>query len=652
MCPLNPRKRINPADIEEMAESILEHGIIQPPIARPREKRLMDEFDGPGVEIVFGQRRCLGAKRALELARERGLPEARLAELEVIPVIVRPMDDRQVIEEAWVENLQRVDVSVREEAEGFSELLKLVDDSGQPVYTQASLAQKLGKSVAFLSQRLKLKHVPELLWEALEERRVGIRHLELVGTIADGKAREKAAKAILEPKYRTEPLTTREAANLIEEEYRKSLKGVAWDPKDESLVPVVRDDDGNRVEGGACTDCPHRTGNVPELQGELATGAGQSKGGKRGFDPNVCLRPGCHRAKEAANWKRLEAAAAAGGRRVLTKEEAKKVFMEWGGPLALSHASGLVALQGRPDYSATGHHGSDDLPTWEELIEGTAADKEVLVAKHPKSGEVLRLIDRERAIHFAEVAMKERGEVSPFSNRPKPTKSKQSAGGGGDKGGPKPMSEWEVNRQARETSERAMLLKIREVVTKMDGLSTVQLCELVMGPLLESIFECGGGEAVMSFLERVGYPMPQDDEKSTGDYLKECRFAIGEDTDTSGVGAKKGKTHADAWLVILVMMAGYESFESESGTAFLKLLDIDAEAIRKEARAQIVKADEERVAREQAELDRKAAEAKAKKAAEEAGKAAPGAKKKAAVSKKAAPAKKKPAPAKKKAKGK
>lgn len=616
VCPLNPRKRINPADIEEMAESILEHGILQPPIARPREARLMDEFAGPGVEIVFGQRRYLGAQRALELARERGMPEERIAELEVIPVIVRPMENRDVIEKAWIENLQRVDVSVREEAEGFAELLKLQDDDGQPLYTQATLAKKLGKSMAFLSQRLKLKHVPELMWAALEEKRISIRHLELVGTIADPKARERAAKAILDPKYRPEPLSTREAAKLIEEEYRKTLRGVAWDARDADLVPVKRDAEGNRISGGSCEDCPYRTGNVPELKGEVAAAVGGVlRGQKSGFDPRVCLQPACHRAKEEAHWQRLQAAAESGGQRILTKEEAKKTFPEYGSETMTAYDSALVVLAARPDYRATGHHGQDDLRPWEELLQGTEYEKDLVIGRHPKTGAVLRLIDRERAIKLAEVAMKERGEVSPFTDRPKPTKK---SGHGGAEKEPQPLQEWEVNRQACETAGRAILLKVRELVTEQDGLSTELLRELVTGILLENLFEMDGGDVLIGLLERLGHTMPKREESSLALDLKESRFAIGEDLDGGKDKGKAQGTHVDAWLVILALLSCYEACESESGRAFLMRLGIDAQRLHEEARAQILEADQERLKRERAALAEKQAAKKAREAQEKA----------------------------------
>lgn len=617
VCPLNPRKRINPADIEEMAESILESGILQPPIAR-----WTNPTKGDRAEIVFGQRRFLGNLRAVELAQERKLPgkeggDSRAQELLEIGLIVRVLSDRQVVEEALVENLQRVDVSVREEAEGFSELLALRDEEGEPVYDQAKLARKLGKSVAFLSQRLKLKHVPELMWEALESGQVSIRHLELVGTIADGKARLKAAKEIINPKLKAEPLTTREAARLITEEYRVSLKGVPWDTKDVELVPEEWSTTvpTERVRGGSCEDCPHRAGNVLELQGDLAMLAEPGKGTKKGgFDPRVCLLPSCFRAKEEALWRRMESEAIAGGQRVLTADEAGKVFASWGGELQTERESGMVALKAKPDFFAVGHHGTDDLRTWEEYLAETEVEREVIIAKHPETGSVLRLIDRERAIKLAEVRLKEIGEVSPFGNRPKPPRKTAAASAGtGGATGPAPLSEWQMKRQVDETTQRATLLRVRAVVNEIDGLSTEQVTELVLGVMLETVIEVDQMGPLMTLLSLLGYVLPEKlMEQELPEILAVLRSVMAEDVDPTG----KAKMHIECWLVILTLLSSYEAMESPSGLAFLGKLGVDAAKIRSEAREGIVKADLERLEREREEL-------KAKESAKAASKKTP-----------------------------
>lgn len=331
VCPLNPRKTVDPASIEEMAASIIEHDIVQPPIARSRK--------GGGWEVVFGQRRLLGKKRAAEMT---GVKPAAAT----IQLLVREMDDRTVLEEAWVENLQRVDVGVREEVEGFRAMLDLRDEAGAPVYSAASLAKKIGKSKAFVSQRLKLSNVPEEMWQALEAKVIGVRQMELVGRLPDEASRKKLAGMILRPRFRVEPpLTVRETVDLLRDEFMTSLRGCEWNLKDETLVPVKRDKHGARISGGACSDCPFRTGGDPELQECLSSN--QHEGGKQGIDANSCMLPTCFQAKKEAVWKRTMKDASESGAKVLSPEEAKKVFASWGGDSLLPSA-GLVSLSESP----------------------------------------------------------------------------------------------------------------------------------------------------------------------------------------------------------------------------------------------------------------------------------------------------------------
>lgn len=317
VCPLNPRKRLDPAGIDEMARSILEHGIIQPPVARENPK-------GSGsYEVVFGQRRLCGLIRAREIARAEKLPEPRYE----IDLLLREMDDRTVIEEAWVENLQRVDVSVREEAEGFEEMLALMDDEGRPLYTVNKLAQKLGKSPTVISMRLKLKGVPDALWDALDEELVGVRQLELVGCLPTPEMREKAAQAVLKPRFRVSPpLTVKETRSVIREEFMVSLGGVEWDLKDAELYPVELDEAGKRLCGGACHDCDFRTGRNPDIQASLSDGTGN-----RGWKGNSCMMPSCYEKKKKAVWARTKKLALEAGSKVLTDQDAKKIFAQWGG---------------------------------------------------------------------------------------------------------------------------------------------------------------------------------------------------------------------------------------------------------------------------------------------------------------------------------
>lgn len=407
VCRLNPRKKLDQGKIEEMARSILEHGIIQPPVARECPK------DSGLYEIIFGQRRLYGLLKAREMARAEMLPVPR----DEVDLLLREMDDRMVIEEAWVENLQRVDVSVREEAQGFENLLALTDDEGLPLYSLNRLAKTLGKDPSLISRRLKLKGVPEDLWAALDEGLVGVRQLELVGGLPTPEMRDRAAKAVLHPKYRSAdvPLTVKETMALIRDDFQVSLRGVEWDLQDATLVPQVTNEKGERIYGGACHDCPMRTGMNPDLQGSLSDGSG-----KRGWRGDWCLRPDCYQKKKTAIWELMSAAAVEMGAKVLTEQEAKRVFSEWGPDDHLERAKGMVVLSSAPGYEETGHFaGEETLASWREMIGDKLPQEEVILARNPKTGEIRQLLPKKRAIELAETALREQGKSSPFKTQKK-----------------------------------------------------------------------------------------------------------------------------------------------------------------------------------------------------------------------------------------
>ncbi|TIR03950.1 MAG: ParB/RepB/Spo0J family partition protein, partial [Mesorhizobium sp.] len=117
--PKNPRRHFGDADLTDLAQSIREHGVVQPVVARPSPTQ------AGRYEIIAGERRWRAAQRA-------GLTE--------IPIIVRDVNDRTALELAIIENVQRTDLNPVEEALGYQQL---IDDHG---YTQADLGQVIGKS--------------------------------------------------------------------------------------------------------------------------------------------------------------------------------------------------------------------------------------------------------------------------------------------------------------------------------------------------------------------------------------------------------------------------------------------------------------------------------------------------------------------------
>lgn len=132
--PLNPRKSFKETELDELAASIREKGLVQPLIVRPADA------SGMYYEIVAGERRWRGAQRA---------------SLHLIPVIVRALSDQEALELAIIENVQRSDLNAIEEATGYRDLVERFG------YTQEELGQIIGKSRSHLANTMRLLKLPE-----------------------------------------------------------------------------------------------------------------------------------------------------------------------------------------------------------------------------------------------------------------------------------------------------------------------------------------------------------------------------------------------------------------------------------------------------------------------------------------------------------
>ena len=131
--PLQPRRDFTEESLRELADSIREQGIIQPLVVRPVGERL---------ELIAGERRWRAA---------------RLAGLSEVPVIERPATDREVLELALIENLQRENLNPLEEANGYAQL------QSQFNLTQEQVAQKVGRSRLAVTNALRLLKLPPAL---------------------------------------------------------------------------------------------------------------------------------------------------------------------------------------------------------------------------------------------------------------------------------------------------------------------------------------------------------------------------------------------------------------------------------------------------------------------------------------------------------
>ncbi|KYC86272.1 ParB/RepB/Spo0J family partition protein [Heyndrickxia sporothermodurans] len=144
--PYQPRKIFQPEAIEELKDSILQHGILQPIIVRKSIK---------GYEIVVGERRFRAAKEA---------------KLQTVPVVIRDLTEQQMMELAVLENLQREDLSPIEEANAYQMLMDKLN------LTQEELSKRLGKSRPHIANHLRLLALPEKIQAFITDGKISMGH--------------------------------------------------------------------------------------------------------------------------------------------------------------------------------------------------------------------------------------------------------------------------------------------------------------------------------------------------------------------------------------------------------------------------------------------------------------------------------------------
>lgn len=246
--PFNPRKSFSEAAMQELAISIAALGVMQPIVARTLPTEQQDIW--VRHEIVFGHRRF----RAAALA---GLAE--------VPVILRDMTSEQAAIAQVHENIQRQDVTALEEADSFKHLHKTHG------MTADTIAAAVGKSRSYVYGRLKLATVAPEVREAVTDDGLGAEIALEVARLADHALQRKALKDLR--RHSTEWPSYRQAKQQLHGMFDCDTDAALFDPADSTLAK----------RAGACTVCPKRAGNDPDLQGVLAAG--------------VCTDRGCFGAK-------------------------------------------------------------------------------------------------------------------------------------------------------------------------------------------------------------------------------------------------------------------------------------------------------------------------------------------------------------------
>jgi len=255
----NPRRRTDETALNELAANIKTHGVLQPILIRP--------VDSNDFEIVCGERRWRASKAA-----GKGTIPARIVNL----------SDGEALELAVIENLQRENVHELDEALGYKALIK----QNPELYTVENIALKIGRSVAYVYQRLRLAELTPNVQAAFYAGKLTAGHAIEIARLQP-KDQERAleecfpghrtTKAILKDKD-PRPINVKELRDWIRREIHLSLANAPFDVNDPNLVPAP----------GPCSTCPKRSGSNPLLFADSIKRA------------DICTDPECFKQKRDA----------------------------------------------------------------------------------------------------------------------------------------------------------------------------------------------------------------------------------------------------------------------------------------------------------------------------------------------------------------
>jgi len=179
--PYQPRKIFDNAALQELSDSIKEHGILQPIVVRKKGKHF---------ELVVGERRFRAAK---------------LAKLKEVPAIIKDLNDQQMMELAILENLQREDLTPIEEAEAYQKLMEALH------LTQEQLAFRLGKSRPHIANHVRLLALPEEVRQLISDKKLSMGHGRTLLGLRHKKLIQETAEKVVK-----ENLNVRQLENLVQ----------------------------------------------------------------------------------------------------------------------------------------------------------------------------------------------------------------------------------------------------------------------------------------------------------------------------------------------------------------------------------------------------------------------------------------------------
>ena len=205
-----PRKIFSEEALNELADSIREHGVLQPLLVRP--------LPGGSYQLVAGERRWRAS---------------RMAGLQEVPVVIREMDEEQAMEIALIENLQREDLNAIEEATGYKQLMERYG------MTQEQVAKRVGKSRPAIANALRLLNLPQKVMDMVGEGEVSPGHARALLAFDDQDRIVEIAQKVETGKYSVRDIE-RMAKNQDEkkEKAAKAPEEPAWGGKSAFLTEM------------------------------------------------------------------------------------------------------------------------------------------------------------------------------------------------------------------------------------------------------------------------------------------------------------------------------------------------------------------------------------------------------------------------------
>lgn len=501
----NPRKHFDENYITELSDSIRAKGILQPLLARP--DWCIGKTDEEISEVGSGKSESGNGNGAVEFfeivageCRYRGASRANLAEA---PAIIRLLSDKETLEIQLIENLQRSDLTAVEEAEAYR---RLIDEMG---YTAELIHEKTGKALNTIYGKLKMLRAPKFLLDALEKGIIGERHCELVGRIPVPEMRERAGREILKPAFQEDPLNYRKAAAHVSDNYMRPLSGAQFDPAAAGLVSIIQDEEtGERIGGGACTDCPMKTGNRPELFGDL----------KR---TDICTNPKCFNRKSDAHFALLQKTAEGQGKKLLSSDEAAEIFEDNGN---LWFDSSYVKLSDKPDPREVRSDFAGRIPHWKTLLENLPEEQtivvpskdqksgvttmvkrtekfkkpQIVIAKDPR-GRIVELVDRGLAIEAVNLAAKEKGNSLFDTQKPRAGSGRVESGEG------EPEPDWKKqDRKNREIAKLNFQITLGVMTALIEAIDKKGVVKGFWDALIEASITHAGHDGAWLMCKRLG----------------------------------------------------------------------------------------------------------------------------------------------------